>query len=183
MRRLVVPVLAGLALLIGFATPAQAHNQLVDSDPKNGASVQTGPKQVTLTFDQPVQPGEFNTIAITGPKGGSWVDGPATVDGPKVRAKVRPLGPAGKYTIGYRILSADGHPVNGELAITLTKAGNGTPSKAPASQGGSAAEAPSGDDSGGAPIWVWIAGAVVLLGLGLFVAMRGGRSSSGGTSR
>jgi copper resistance protein C len=38
------------------------------------------------------------------------------LDGPTVSIDVAPLGPAGRYEIGYRIISADGHPVTGSVA-------------------------------------------------------------------
>lgn len=164
-------VLAGLGLF-ALAAPASAHNSLISSNPADEVSMETGPETVVLTFDQPVQDGEgLNSVAVTGPDGTEWQAGPATVDSNVVAMPVRELGPKGVYTIGYRIVSADGHPVSGKLTFTLTKAGDGTPAPANA---GSAAPGTSGGGSGGGgvPIWVWLAGAVVLLGAGLFVAMR-----------
>jgi methionine-rich copper-binding protein CopC len=171
MRRLgsgvAVLVLAGLGLF-ALAAPASAHNSLTGSNPADKATLDTGPAQVVLTFDQPVQEGEgLNSVAVTGPDGTLWQDGPATVDSNVVTAPVRELGPKGVYTIGYRVVSADGHPVSGELTFTLTTAGDGTP--APETTRNSAG---GGSDGGGVPVWVWLAGAVVLLGVGLFVALR-----------
>jgi hypothetical protein len=81
---------------------------------------------------------------------------------------VRELGPRGVYTIGYRVVSADGHPVSGKVTFTLTKAGNGTP----AANNEDAQAAPLESEDSGLPIWVWLVGAAVLLGAGLFVALR-----------
>jgi hypothetical protein len=92
-----------------------------------------------------------------------------------VIAPLRPLGPAGVYTIGYRVLSADGHPVIGEVTFTLTKAGTGTPASVSAAKATGSGQSSAAGDSGGVPIWVWIAGAVVLLGIGLTVALRTGK--------
>jgi len=162
-----VLALAGLGLF-AMAAPASAHNSLTNSNPADETSLDAGPAEVVLTFDQPVQKAEkLNNIAVTGPDGNQWQDGPAKVDSNVVTVPVRELGPKGVYKIGYRIVSADGHPVSGELKFTLTTAGNGTP--APAQN---AVDGGSGGDEGGLPIWVWLAGAVVLLGAGLFVALR-----------
>jgi hypothetical protein len=129
---------------------------------------------VVLTFDQPVQEGDgLNSIAVTGPDGKEWQAGPATVDSNVVSAPVRELGPKGTYTIGYRIVSADGHPVSGQLEFELTVAGNGTPAPADSGATDSAAAGNGGGDDG-LPIWVWLVGAAVLLGAGLFVALRMG---------
>ena len=40
---------------------------------------------------------------------------------------VRPLGPSGKYTVNYRVTSADGHVVSGSWPFHLTTAGTGKP--------------------------------------------------------
>ncbi|OLF06319.1 copper resistance protein CopC [Actinophytocola xinjiangensis] len=171
MRRAAVVVVVAMLALAGFATPALAHNQLVASNPADKATVQTSPATVALTFDQPVQNGEgLNSIAITGPEGTTWTVGAPEVASNVVSAPVDALGPAGEYTIGYRILSADGHPVRGELTFTLATAGDGTP--APASTAGGEASDGSDTDGGGLPVWVWILGAVVVLGAGLTVALR-----------
>jgi copper resistance protein C len=169
-KGLSVLVLAGLGLF-ALAAPASAHHSLTGSNPVDEASLDAGPAEVVLTFDQPVQEGEgLNSVAVTGPDGNQWQGGPATVDSNVVTTPVRELGPEGVYTIGYRIVSADGHPVSGELKFTLTTAGNGTPAPAETTQNSA-----SGDsDEGGVPIWIWLAGAVVLLGLGLVVALRVG---------
>lgn len=169
--RVVTAVVVAFLTLVGFATPAFAHNQLIGSNPANEASVPSSPAAVELTFDQPVQNGEgLNAIAITGPEGTNWSVGPAEVASNVVTASVDGLGPAGVYKIGYRILSADGHPVSGELTFTLTTAGDGAP--APASTASDIEASDSSSDDGGLPIWVWILGAVVLLGAGLTVALR-----------
>jgi methionine-rich copper-binding protein CopC len=170
-----VAVLALTGLwLFAMAAPASAHNSLTSSNPVNETSMDVGPQNVVLTFDQPVQDGEgLNSVAVTGPDGKEWQAGPADVDSNVVTAPVRELGPKGTYTIGYRIVSADGHPVSGKLTFTLTRAGNGTPAPADPDGGVTVAGAAGGSgDGGGLPIWVWLVGAAVLLGAGLFVALR-----------
>lgn len=179
MRRLLLPVvLAGLAVF-GFATPALAHNVLVGSDPAAGSSVANGPSRVSLTFNAPVQFGA-NTLTVIGPDGQHWekTDN-ATVNGDSVTTSVAPLGPAGLYKVGYRIISADGHPVSGEVTFTLTKAGTGTPPGSSAGGGGvapagntTATSASAGAASGGVPVWAWVLGAIVLLVAGLFFGLR-----------
>jgi hypothetical protein len=167
MRRLAVITVTALIAMAGLTGTALAHNVLVDSTPKQGSSVDAGPATVTLTFDQPVQEGEqFNSIVVIGPNGDHWEGGKTTVDGRTVSAPLRPLGPAGKYEIGYQILSNDGHPVRAQVPFTLTKAGNGTPTPG--------TNTVSQDSGGGLPVWVWIVGAVVLLGAGVTLALRSG---------
>jgi hypothetical protein len=164
-KKLAVVVGVTLLALLGMATPAFAHNTLVASNPADQATVQASPSTVELTFDQPVQKGDgLNTVSVAGPGRTAWKTGPVDVASNIVSAPLDELGPAGGYTVTYRIVSADGHPVSGEVTFTLAKAGNGTATAATA-----VAESP---DGGGLPIWVWIVGAVVVLGAGLTLAMR-----------
>jgi methionine-rich copper-binding protein CopC len=168
MRRLAgrltgVILLAGLGIGL-LAVPASAHDVLVGTYPKAGASVSTGPTEVRFDFNAPVQLGD-DSITVLGPNGTHWERSQnATVAGNSVSTPLAPLGPAGVYTAGYRIISADGHPVTGDITFTLTRAGTGQPVTVRAGASG----------GGGIPIWVWIVAAVVVLGGALFVALRSG---------
>lgn len=74
---------------------------------------------------------------------------------------LRPLGPAGRYTVNYRVTSADGHVVTGAWSFDLTVAGAGSPGP-PVARG----------DGGGVPIWPFVALAAVIVGAGAWVALR-----------
>lgn len=162
---------AGLAVL--GAGPAAAHSILVSVDPADGAQLSTGPARVTFTFNENLQP-SFPSVTVVGPDGNLWSEGQPVVDGPRVSIAVRELGPAGKYTMAYRVTSADGHPVSGTRSFTLTTAGHGTPG--PKASAGSSSG--GGGGSGGVPVWVFIVGAVVLFGGGLAFALLGGKKTS-----
>jgi methionine-rich copper-binding protein CopC len=181
-RLLVAGVAACFALLLG-AAPAFAHTRLESSDPADGASLSAAPDTVSLTFSEDVDPG-FATITVVGPDGTSYQTGDVTGDGGEVRTGVSPLGPAGTYEIGYRVVSDDGHPVSGTVAFTLTAPGPAAaaPSAAPeptAAPAPAPAVAPQADaqQSEGAPVWPWILGAVVLVGAGAVSALRLARRS------
>jgi methionine-rich copper-binding protein CopC len=170
-RLLVGVLLAGL-VLVGGAGVAGAHNELIGSDPADGAQLPASPTRVVLMFDLPVQRG-FSTVTVTGPDRQQWTAGPAVEEGAVVSAPLRPLGPAGQYTVGYRVLSADGHPVRGVVRFTLLRPGSAaTPSGAgPAPPPNGSGSTASGSGSTGVPGWVWGVGAAALLGVGLGVAL------------
>ena len=181
MRRVVALVLAAgvavAALLLG-AAPAWAHSQLDASNPADGAGVATPPATVSLTFNEDVQPG-FTVITLIGPDGKDYHRGDVTETDQTVAVGALPLGPAGTYQIGYRVVSADGHPVSGKTSFTLTTAGPGSPDAQVPAATAAANAVPNAapPDAGGAPVWPWIVGAVVLVGAGVFVALRLGRVS------
>ena len=121
LARLVVLVLLTLAAGVGLAGPASAHNVLTSSDPTDGSTLQTAPTTVRLTFDQPVQNFE-PVVTVIGPDGQRYEAGAPQVDSTVVTADVNPLPAAGAYTIAYRVVSADGHPVQGEIKFELAEA-------------------------------------------------------------
>lgn len=195
MRRLLTVLLLACAVAgIGAAGPAQAHNVLLSSDPKDGASLAAAPGAVTLVFDQSVRQG-FAQISVTGADGSPYTAGATTVSGPRASVKLRPL-PGGVFAVGYRILSSDGHPVSGRLTFTVTGSGS-TAEPAPVPSG--AAVVPSSAASGGAAREVnaaaaeaaanggsgmavlWIAGALLVLALGTVVALRRPSTATGAT--
>ncbi|WP_283138012.1 copper resistance CopC family protein [Rhizohabitans arisaemae] len=206
MRRLLTVLILAWAGVAWLSAPANAHNVLIDSDPKKDSSVASAPRSVTLVFDQPARQG-FAQVTVTGPGGTRWEQGPVKVSGAKVTSPIKPLGPAGKYVIGYRVLSSDGHPISGTVRFTLTAPGPGAsppPASPSASSPGSAAgspspstapvavqEAPPAQDlsaeaaeaaqNGGAGVAVaGMAVAILLLGVGTVVALRRGRPAPSG---
>ena len=196
-----VAVLTALAAA-GFAGPAAAHDVLISSDPADGSTLQTAPATVTLTFDQPVQNFE-PVVTMTGPDGQSYQSGSPTVDSTVVTSAVGEITQAGEYVIAFRVVSADGHPVTGEvkfqfagaaLAVESTGAGSaatGTSAAAPTPAATSAAAAappsatvstaavgPAGSSSGLSG-WVWaaLALAAVLIIAAIVVVLRRPRPS------
>ena len=175
---LALVALVGLALLAS-AGPAVAHNELIGSDPPDGATVATSPAHVRLTFNLPVKRG-FSTVTVTGPHSSQWQAGPPAEAGAVVSAPVRALGPAGQYTIAYQVLSADGHPVRGAVHFTLATPGSSSAadSTGPPGTGTVASGTTSGpaspDDT---PVWPWLAGTGVLLVAGIVAMLRIGRST------
>lgn len=188
LRAAALSVLCGLVLLLG-AGPASAHTRLQSSDPADGTSVPTAPARVSLTFNEDMQVG-FSTVTLIGPDGAAYQTGDVAADGGTVSTALLPLGPAGRYEIGYRVVSEDGHPVTGSVAFTLTAPGPAAavavpttaaaPSSGPATSSAdpapAAASAPAAPEGGGAPVWPWIVGAVVLVAVGVVVALRLGRA-------
>ncbi|MET7328003.1 copper resistance CopC family protein [Nonomuraea sp. NPDC005650] len=176
MRRLLTVLLLAFTAA-GIAVPAaQAHNVLVSSDPKDGATLTAAPARVTLVFDQAVRQG-YAQVGVTGPDGSSWADGSAEVAAERVSVGVKPLPAGGAYTVGYRILSADGHPVTGKITFTLSSGatGAGVPADGatgPAARDASAEAAEAAANGGAGMAVVWIVGALLLLAAGTAVALR-----------
>jgi copper resistance protein C len=143
------------------AQPASAHAARVSADPADNAVLTTGPDRVTATFNERLQT-TFAAMTVVGPDGNEWSSGEPSVQGAVVGIGVRPLGPAGTYTVNYRVTSADGHVVSGSWSFRLTVPGTGTPGPPAAGR----------DAGGGVPVWPFAAAAAALLAAGGWWAVR-----------
>lgn len=137
---LLVVVTAALAWagLLAAASPAAAHDVIRSTNPADGATVDRLPERVVLTFDEPAL-ALGSEVVVTGPAG-PVSDGPPSLVDNEVRQAVR-AGPAGRYTVLWRVTSADGHPVSGTFVFTTQQATSPTStaatSTAPASSSAS----------------------------------------------
>ena len=155
-------LLAAMALTAIFTGPAaSAHATRVSAEPVDNAVLTTGPDRVSATFNERLQT-TFAAMTVVGPDGNLWSTGETSVQGAVVGVGLRPLGPAGTYTVNYRVTSADGHVVSGSWSFRLTVAGTGTPGPAPA----------RGNTDGGFPVWPFVVGAVALVAVGALWTVR-----------
>ncbi|MFC4563161.1 copper resistance protein CopC [Nocardiopsis mangrovi] len=137
---------AGLLLAGALAPSALAHNTLIASSPEDGAELDAAPDEVTLTFNTSVGEGG-NAIVVTGPDGSTYEDGEVAVDGPDASVALKAPEEAGEYTIAYRIISADGHPLEEQLTFTLSE--EAVPEETAAAEEPPApTDAAGGDDAG-----------------------------------
>jgi len=176
-RRALGLLLVMIAAGVGLAPPAAAHNTLIGSSPADGSTVQTAPTTVTMTFDQPVinyQP----AVTVTGPNGNSFTVGHPVVSGSMVSIGVS-AGPAGRYAAAYRVVSADGHPVYGEIGYTVAIGGAGTAAgSAPAPEAVAAAPRDGVQSHSGLAWWLWagIGLAVLVVAAAVAVTLRPSRA-------
>jgi len=155
-------MLAAMALAATInAQVASAHAARVSADPADNAVLTTDPDEVSATFNERLQT-TFAAMTVVGPDGNVWSTGEPAVHGAVVSIGMRPLGPAGAYTVNYRVTSADGHVVSGSWSFRLTVAGTGTP--------GPAAAATSADND--IPVWPFVVVTVALVGAGGLWAVR-----------
>ena len=113
----------------GRAGPPSASTGLVKLPPLAGAELNTGPTEVALEFDEPVN-STFATVVVSTAGGVSVTRGKPAVLGARVRQRLSPSMTSGVYRVAYRVVSNDGHPVSGESSFTLTlapTAGSATP--------------------------------------------------------
>ncbi len=183
--RAAIVAVACAAWVLVAAGPAHAHTDLAGSDPADGATLDAAPEALSFTFTEDVLP-QGNAITLTELASGERFDvGAARVDGATVSVAWPDQTPAGQFRVAYRVVSADGHPIEGRISITVTVAVAAASPADPGVQPGSAAPSPSAvpvttgdsDASGtptGAPVTDSGRGNLVAWIVGLALAILGG---------
>ncbi|WFE53476.1 copper resistance CopC family protein [Micromonospora sp. WMMD1155] len=116
--RLGATVLAVLVALLVPAAPAWAHNSLRAATPVQQSTVTSAPTEIVLEFMSRLDP-TFTTIVLTDAAKRKVVTGEPVVAGAKSTVQVTDTLPNGTYTVAYRVVSADGHPVQGSYPFTV----------------------------------------------------------------
>ncbi|WP_212845368.1 copper resistance CopC family protein [Catellatospora sp. IY07-71] len=170
------------ALLLG-ASPAWAHNSLVEATPAKNATLATPPAQVKLRFLATLK-SDGTKLTVTGPDGAAAA-GASAVSGKIVSAPFTGTA-GGAYTVAYEVLSQDGHLIKGSYKFTLDTAESAAASPVPSPAAPSAAApstvaaAPAADTEEQTPWGPWIGGAavagLVVGGLISFVRQRRARA-------
>jgi methionine-rich copper-binding protein CopC len=116
MKRLIALTL----LLVMYALPAGAHSVLVSSVPSAAATVVDFPMEVVLNFNENLMiVGDENPNKVeVFDSQGSLVSGATVVKGASIAAPVGING-NGAYTVKYRVVSKDGHVVEGEYQFNV----------------------------------------------------------------
>ncbi|TDB92412.1 copper resistance protein CopC [Actinomadura sp. 7K534] len=194
-RGLGIAVLAAALLTVVMAPPALAHPQLMESTPAKGASAESV-TEVALVFNEKINVAK---VVVTDATGKAFQAGEAERSGTTVTQKLTGALPAGTYTIAYRVVGQDGHPLEND-DLTFTAAGGAAP--APSAGGVGAAEqtgpaatadeqplkidqeqAAADEESGsGAVLWVLIiVGLLLGVGIGLGIVYRAKRKHQAAT--
>jgi methionine-rich copper-binding protein CopC len=126
------------AAVLGLAGPAAAHDAAESSTPAGGATVAAPPEQVSVTFsNNPL--GIGSSFSIKDASGAEWADGPVNIVDNVASQKLKAGGPAGQYTVAWRVVSSDSHPIEGTFTFTASSAADGA---APAAGSTTAAAVP-----------------------------------------
>ena len=117
----VLALFTALALALLGAAPASAHAQLVETDPADGEQLDEAPTSVELTFSEHIE--QIGSQVVITDAGGTEVqDGDPQIDGPTLTQDLIDERPEGSYTVQWRVVSADGHPVSGEFTFEAAAA-------------------------------------------------------------
>ncbi|QCU79744.1 copper resistance protein CopC (plasmid) [Citricoccus sp. SGAir0253] len=92
------------------------------TDPADGQSFGSAPTAVEVSFsDAPLALGA--EILVEDAQGVDWTTGEVQIDQNNAVQPLRPDAPAGQYTVTWRVVSSDSHPIEGSFGFTVAGAG------------------------------------------------------------
>jgi copper transport protein len=134
-------IAATVVAALTAAPPAFAHATLLSSSPDNDEVVRSAPHQVVLRFDEPVETAFGSVRVYNGAARRVDTGGTRRPQPREVSVSVRRGLPRGTYSVAWRVVSADSHPVSGAFVFHVGKPGagaTGVASQVLDEQGGSA---------------------------------------------
>ncbi|MDO0934475.1 copper resistance protein CopC [Streptomyces sp. DG2A-72] len=110
-------------LVLGGAGTASAHAALRSTDPADGSVLKSAPGELTLTFTESVGLLD-DSVRILDPSGhrlrlGEAEHVPGRADA--VRVSLPAKADTGTFTVAWRVVSADSHPVSGAFTFSVGK--------------------------------------------------------------
>ena len=116
-----ISVTVSILLTLAGTQGAHAHAQLSSSNPAKNQIVRTLPSLVWLEFDGDLLSfgdKQIHKITVTSSKRARVDIGGPIVGGARISTKLKAGLPAGKYLVSYRVVSEDGHPIEGSYSFT-----------------------------------------------------------------
>ena len=118
LRGLVLTAVAMLLTLLAV-TPAHGHAHLLETSPEDGAELDAPPTEVVLTFDEAVDPAGDALVLTDGDGTAHDLEAAVGPDTGQISAEVPAGAAAGQHRLAWRIVAADGHVQEGEVAYTV----------------------------------------------------------------
>lgn len=111
-----IALLSSLFIFL-FGANVFAHSHLEDSTPKNGEIVTESLKTITLSFETDVEP--TSTFTLVDEKNTSIPLSAVSINGNQLIADVENELINSSYTIHWKIIGEDGHPIEGDIPFTV----------------------------------------------------------------
>lgn len=111
-----------IASLFAFPITAFAHGEMVQATPAVDSNVLTAPQDVSIEFDgklQTIGNAVVNLITVTDNQGQVISSPTSVVEANKISTRLLLTDITGLVSVHYRIVSEDGHPVEGDYSFTV----------------------------------------------------------------
>lgn len=188
--RLVSVLAVLLAVVLLPVAPAAAHDVVTGTNPEDGQSLDAVPEAIEVSFSN-APLAMASEIQIKDAAGTNWAEGGVEIDGNMAVQPVNPAAPAGEYTVTWRVVSSDSHPIDGSFSFTATEGAGASSSPNPEPAGAEssqpeqaapesatpeqpqtdAAQAATGEGDAGVPLSFMIVLALLVIALSVVVAV------------
>jgi methionine-rich copper-binding protein CopC len=121
-RLLGIPLLATLIGVVVHPQLAFGHTKLISSQPQSGITLQSWPTKVVLDFDQPlIQIGnqKSNLLVVHNAVGDQVSLDNEVIRENSISVSLGSNAVKGPALVYYRVVSSDGHPVEGEYSFIV----------------------------------------------------------------
>jgi hypothetical protein len=119
-KKISIGLLALLLFSICGGYSSYAHSSMIEQLPKGNSTITVMPQEVKLTFDEELLDlGSGNSVIVKNPEGNEITTGATVLLSSNISRKLTASNMPGKYSVIYRVVSADGHVVEGTYQFTL----------------------------------------------------------------
>lgn len=165
--RFMLPVLlaiTALLVIVPFSGIASAHDQLIDSNPSEGQDFAEAPTAASLRFSaEMIEIGAEIALLEVDSEDRIELPEALTIDYDTVTQPLPELG-QGSYSLNWRVVSQDGHPISGTIAFTVA-GGSATSGENPAGSTEQDSDQPSGNSSSALLSEPWMIVALSVVGV------------------
>lgn len=119
-KRVSIGLLALLLFSISNSYSSYAHSSMIEQIPKGNATITEMPQKVKLIFDEELLDlGSGNSVIVRNPDGKEVTTGATKLLSSNISRDLTASTMPGKYSVSYRVVSADGHVVEGTYQFIL----------------------------------------------------------------
>ena len=115
---------------LSFSLPAKAHDQLISSSPETDEVLTAAPKAIELIYSAEIMEVGADVRLLDAEKN-QLETSEIKVDGAVVYTEIPELLVNGEYSIIWRVVSSDGHPIDGVIPFKVAVEGNETAEPSP----------------------------------------------------
>lgn len=121
----------GLLLVLVFPTATWAHSKLESSTPAADAKITESVKEVSLSFNENIDE-NLSTLKVKNAQGEAVEVSEVKVNQNTMLGTLAAPVPSGSYTVEWKIVGGDGHPVDGTYAFEVDAPEAEAPPETPA---------------------------------------------------
>ena len=123
-----------ICLLFLPVSSAFAHAQITATSPKRGVELTELPEEVMVEFDgnlTVIEDLSINILKVFNQSGVQIDNGKTLVGGARLTVGIENRTGTGIFRVVYRVVSEDGHPVEGEFKFSVAASPTNSPTKSP----------------------------------------------------